>query len=648
MSTVKITDDFWGRYIKLIKDEMIPFQWDVLNDNRDIIIQKERNEEGIPADKSNAIENLKIAAGKSEGDHYGWWFQDTDVYKWLESVAYSLKHEPDKDLEDIADTAIDLIGEAQEEDGYLNTFYQIKSPQLKFRRLLESHELYGAGHLIEAAIAYYEVTQKDKLLKIACKFADCIHRHFGPEAGKIHGADGHQEIELALVKLYVCTKEEKYLLLSDYFLAIRGKDPEFYKKQLIENIEKGYSEGPISNIHLEYMQAHKPPVEQSLAVGHAVRMGYMCTGMAEVAYYTGNEKLKAACQKIWKNIVQRRMYVTGGIGSTAHGEAFTLDYDLPNDTMYCETCAAISLMYFAYSMLKLESDSQYADILERALYNNVISGMSLDGKKYFYANPLESHPETNLHNPGKGHVKSTRPDWFGCACCPPNLARTISSIDKYIYTSNGEAIYTHLYLNHTIEMSGLSVKQQIKYDNKAYITIQITADKPIQKALYFRIPSWSQEYKVYLNNERLEHVPLQRGYLKLEKEWHETEEIKIQLELPVLQLMAHPKVRVNIGKRCIQRGPFIYCLEEADNGPDLSCIYLTDETQFSVKQSAELGGIPILEGNGETLQITDRWTNNLYQYAVEPVYKPTKITLIPYYAWSNRSIGEMQVWINKK
>jgi len=644
MLTIQITDPFWGNYLKLIKNEIIPFQWDVLNDQNNIEIQKERNEAGLPSDKSNAIENLKIAAGKSEGQHYGWWFQDTDVYKWLEAVAYSLKHEPDNELETLADTVVDLIGQAQEQDGYLNTYYQLKAPHLKFKRLFESHEHYCAGHLIEAAVAYYETTGKEKLLQIACKFADCIDQHFGPEEGKIHGADGHQELELALLKLYNCTKEEKYLKLSEYFLTIRGQDPEFYQKQLLENIENGDSQGPPPHINLEYLQAHQPPIEQTTAVGHAVRLGYMVTGMAEVAYHTGNQELFTACQKIWKNIVERRMYVTGGIGSTVHGEAFTLDYDLPNDTMYCETCAAISLMYFAHSMLKHESHSQYADILERALYNNVLSGMSLDGKKYFYVNPLESHPATNHSNPGKGHVKSTRPDWFGCACCPPNLARTISSIDKYIYTFNNQSIYTHLYLNHTMKISNLTLAQEIDYGTQAKLSVNITASTSTHKALYFRIPNWTKTYRVYLNQKELNQVPVEQGYLKLEKVWQGTEQLEIHFEMPVLQITAHPKVRGNIGKRSIQRGPFIYCLEEADNGPDLASIHLTKNPEFLVKPHPELIGIPALEGNAEKLMITDN--TQLYNYDVDPIYEPIKITMIPYYAWANRSVGEMQVWVN--
>jgi len=638
MVQIKLTDNFWNQTLKLIKNEMIPFQWQVLNDNIEIEIQKERDDELIPSEKSNAIENLKIAAGLSEKEHYGWWFQDSDVYKWIEGVAHVLRHEPDPSLEELVDHVVDLIQLAQEDDGYLNTYYQIKAPHLKFKRLMESHEHYCAGHLIEAAVAYFEVTGKDKLLKVACKFADCLEENFGPEEGKIHGADGHQEIELALVKLYLCTNEAKYLQLSHYFLTVRGQDPNFYQKQL---------DDPAAKVNLKYLQAYQPPVEQTTAEGHAVRLVYMCTGMAEVAYYTGNEKLLEACRNIWNNMVQKRMYVTGGIGSTVHGEAFTGDYDLPNDTMYCETCAAIGLINFANSMLKNDPDSQYADVMERALYNNVMSGMALDGKHYFYVNPLESHPETNEANPGKSHVKSTRPPWFGCACCPPNLARTISQIENYIYTQSKQGIYTHLYINHTWEGSNMILQQE---GNGGNITIKVKTktQEPILIPLYFRIPSWTSGYRLSVNEEEVKFPEVQKGYIKLEKKWQGLVTIGLHFEMPVLQVTSHPLIRGNIGKVAIQRGPFIYCLEEEDNGPNLHLIYLTPNTKFEVKLNTELGEVPVLEGMGERLVISKAWNQQLYHYHADPVFERVKIVMVPYYAWANRELGEMRVWVNMK
>lgn len=643
MNQIKITDKFWNNYIKLIKNEMIPFQWDVMHDRLAIDIKKERDDGFSPAQKSHVIENFKIAAGLTEGNHYGWWFQDSDIYKWIEGVAGILCHYPDPKLEEWVDQATDLIALAQEEDGYLNTYYQITAPQLKFRRLDHSHELYCAGHLIEAAVAYYDATKKDKLLNIACKFADYIAENFGPEEGKIHGADGHQEIELALVKLYVCMREPKYLELSEYLLTVRGEDPDFYQKRLQENLELGLEDEPLDKVDTKYLQAYMPLIHQTTAEGHAVRMVYMCTGMAEVAYYTGNQELLTTCRTIWKNITQRRMYVIGGIGSTVHGEAFTGDYDLPNDTMYCETCAAIGLMYFAYSMLKNESKRQYADILERALYNNVISGMALDGKHYFYVNPLESNPTLAEGSPGKSHVKGTRPAWFGCACCPPNLARTISNVEKYIYTHSEDGIFTHLYLSHIARFSDLILEQEVSFGEVASIKVSVTAQSPTEKALYFRIPNWASGYHIVADGNYVE----EDGYLKFDKEWLGTETISIQFEMPVLRITAHPKVRANVGKVCIQRGPFIYCMEEADNGADLHLTYLTDSTEFQLVDS-ELSDVQLLEGIGEKLVIDEKWSGQLYDYNHQPSWSPVKIKLVPYYAWANRSVGEMQVWINQK
>ena len=643
MNPIKITDKFWSNYIKLIKNEMIPFQWDIMHDRLDIDILKERDDGFIPSEKSHVIENFKIAAGLAEGDHYGWWFQDSDIYKWIEGVANTLRHHPDLQMEEWVDQVVDLIELAQEDDGYLNTHYQIKAPHLRFRRLDQSHELYCAGHLIEAAVAYYEVTKKDKLLKIACKFADCIDENFGPEEGKIHGADGHQEIELALVKLYACTNEAKYLKLSEYLLLVRGEDPEFYEKRLKENFERGLEDDPRTKIDTKYLQAHLSTLDQATAEGHAVRMVYMCTGMADVAYYTGNQEMLEACKRIWENIVQRRMYVIGGIGSTVHGEAFTGDYDLPNDTMYCETCAAIGLVYFAYSMLKNEPNGDYADILERALYNNVISGMALDGKHYFYVNPLEVNPAFCEGNPGKSHVKGVRPAWFGCACCPPNLARTISNVEKYIYTYAGDEIYIHLYMGHIVELSGMILEQEVRFAENADIIVTITSEKPIVKTFYFRIPSWTAGYRVTFNGSYTE----EKGYLKIKKEWMGTEVINIQFEMPVLKITAHPKVRANVGKISIQRGPFIYCMEEADNGADLHLIYLMNTTVLRVIDH-ELADIQVIEGEGEKLIIDEKWSGLLYDYNHQSSWEKVKITLIPYYAWANRSLGEMQVWINQK
>lgn len=652
MVKIDITDDFWVRYIELIKDEMIPYQWNVLNDVEKIEIEKERNDASIPSEKSHAMANLKIAAGLQKGNHYGWLFQDSDVYKWIESAANSLKINFDDKLKGLIDEVVDIIDLAQDEDGYLSTFYQIEAPELKFKRLFESHELYSAGHLIEAAVAYYRATKEDKLLKVATKLVECIENNFGPEEGKIHGADGHQEVEIALVKLYEITGEKRYLELSRYFIEVRGQDPFFYQKQIEENSRLGLKKGTIPEINPVYHQAHQPIEEQQDAVGHAVRLVYMAAAMADIAYYTSDKTLFSASKRLWKSIVEKRLFVTGGIGSTVNGEAFTFDYDLPNDTMYCETCAAIGLMNFANNMLKNESDASYSNILERCLYNSVISGMSLDGKHFFYVNPLEVDPKASRLDPGKSHVKPSRPSWFGCACCPPNLARTLTSLDKYIYTQKKDVILINLMMNNNAEISfkenHLKIKQQTKLPIKGEITILFELEGESTQVIGIRIPEWAGNYFLKINNDELSYS-IENGYAYFDINEGQTN-VNISFEMPVLQISSHPKVKNNRGKVTLQRGPYIYCLEEEDNGTNLHLVHLTGTGEIKEVNIVDdtLGNIIILEAEGEKEQISPEWINQLYRRYEKPVYEKKLLKFIPYYSWANRSIGEMQVWVTKK
>ena len=649
--SIKVNDKFWERYFKLIRDEMIPYQWNVLHDQENITIDKERDDENIPSEKSHAIQNLKIAAGLAEGDHYGWLFQDSDVYKWLEAASNSYAIHPDEKLLSMMDEVISLIEAAQDEDGYISTYYQINNPKLKFRRLFESHELYCAGHLIEAAVAHYKATGSERLITVSNQFVQCIKNHFGDEEGKINGADGHQEIELALVKLYEVTKDESLLELSAYFLEVRGQDPDFYKKQLEENIENGLSQGPIPTINNEYHQSHQPVMEQEEAVGHAVRLVYMAAAMADVAYYLNNEKMYEACKKIWKNIVTKRMYITGGIGSTVHGEAFTYDYDLPNDTMYCETCASIGMMFFAKNMLKHETDASYSDILERCLYNTVISGVALDGKHFFYVNPLEVQPEACQKDPGKSHVKATRPSWFGCACCPPNIARTLTSLDQYIYSSNEDSVFAHLFMDNegeiNLDKGTVAIRQETTMPYSGNVRFYLELDNINKMRLGIRIPSWAEDFQIIKDGKEVE-GKLDRGYLYLEISKRQTV-IDVHFEMKAIQWASHPLVRGNQGKVALQRGPFVYCLEEEDNGENLHLNSITNQqvTEKPVEDSA-LGDIVLLETIGQKEKITKEWNERLYQKYVTKEVEQTQLTFIPYYTWANRSSGQMQVWVNKK
>ena len=646
--TIVLKDAFWNRYTELIRNEMIPYQWDVLHDQADIFIDKERDDAAIPSEKSHAIENFNIAAGNKEGNHYGWLFQDSDVYKWLESAANSYALHPDDKLLSMIDEVASLIEDAQEEDGYLSTYYQIEAPELRFRRLFESHELYCAGHLIEAAVAHYKATGSKRLINVSEKFVECIQASFGPEIGKVNGADGHQEIELALIKLYEVTGNKDYVDLSKWFLEIRGTDPHFYSKQLEENKDRGLNQGHIPHINTAYHQAHKPIYEQEEAVGHAVRLVYMAAAMAEVAAIHQDEKLFKAAQRLWENIITKRFYITGAIGSTVHGEAFTFDYDLPNDTMYCETCASIGLLFFAQAMLKNKIDVEYAEVMERTLYNTIISGMALDGKHFFYVNPLEVNPLASSSDPGKSHVKATRPSWFGCACCPPNIARTLTSLNKYASTSYENNLYLHLFMDveGTVKVGGQSIDLSQKVNMKEQGVVEITI-KNVKEPLtiYLRLPSWGDNF--HITGKYSGPVINENGYVSIEVT--EDTQFRLTFDMPVLMHQAHPLVRDNRGKVAIQRGPFVYCLEEEDNGEDLHLLSLTERPVVTEMSDHSLGDYVGLKAKGKRAIIDDSWNNQLYQAlgkeSKEETFEEVDLNFIPYHLWANRSKGEMMVWL---
>lgn len=638
LNNIKVTDTFWKYYIKLINEVVIPYQYQVLNDELDIDVVTERNDDSLPAGKSHALENFRIAAGITKGEHFGWFFQDSDVYKWLESVAYSLINQPNKKMEAISDGVIDLINQTQENDGYLNTFFQIKYPKLKYKQLYFSHELYCAGHLIEAAIAYDIATGKDTLLNIAIKKANNILTHFGPEKGKIHGADGHQEIELALVQLYEYTDNTDYLHLANYFIEIRGLDPNFYSNEVAENIESGLSiENP--NIDLNYLQAYIQPKLQTKAKGHAVRMLYMLIGMAKISQHTDDKDILEACKILWEDITLRKMYVTGAVGGTVHGEAFIGEYDLPNDTMYCETCASIALVNFAYEMFKITKEKQYLDVVERSLYNGVLAGASTDGKHFFYVNPLEVTPSHIKHNPDKGHVKTIRPDWLGCACCPPNFARTIASFGRYIYLTENNNLYVNFFVDSSVSTDSYSISQKsdFPYTNSSQIHYE-----GHHKYIYIRIPEWVNNFNI--NGAKYEEID--GDFVRVTV--IDNVKFEITFDQPTLFIQSNPLVSATINSVAVQRGPFIYCAEEVDNSPLLHLYTLNRDNSSS---SIELTDRVIK--NTLTLTLPSQkialWNqSSLYQSNTQYNKIDTQLTLIPYHLWGNRSENEMRIWLNSK
>lgn len=643
LKNVSIKDKFWGRYSRLIRDEVIPYQWDALNDK-------------IPgAEPSFAIRNFKVAAGELKADFGGVGFEDSDVAKWLEAVSYILTCYHDEDLEKKADETIDLISRAQREDGYINTYFMVKEPGNEWTNLLECHELYCAGHMIEAAVAYYEATGKKKLLDVVCRFVDHIDARFGSQSGKKKGYPGHPEIELALIKLYRITGEQKYLALAQYFIDERGKEPYYFAKER-QNDNRGnhFNEVDLWQFGRKYLQAHKPIRQQDSAEGHAVRATYLYSAMADLVKETGDSELYNVCKQIWNNIIEKRMYIIGGIGSTSYGEAFTFDYDLPNDTMYCETCASIGLFRFAHRMLQIEPDSQYADVMERALYNNIISGIALDGKSFFYVNPLEVYPEACENNPDKKHVKAERQKWFSTACCPPNIARTLSSIGEYIYSTDDRTIYTHLYIgnncNITLKNKKINLILQTSYPWEGEVELKLNGCAGLHFAVALRIPNFCDSFDVYLNEEKLtcRQYTLKKGYLYIDRIWEDGDVVKLVFDIKVQRYRTNLRVKDNVGKVALMRGPLVYCLEEQDNMPELHRLVLPKDSKFSVNREGNLlFGVYTIHTVGKKA-VLNEFDSMLYVRNVEIEYEDVELVFIPYYAWANRGKGEMQVWIREQ
>ncbi len=636
--SITIEDKFWKDYMELIRQNVIPYQWEALND---------RIEDAEP---SYCMQNFKVASGAIEGKFQGMVFQDSDVYKWLEAVAFSLTWHPDEQLEALADGAIDIICAAQQPDGYLNTYYIINGLDKRFTNLKDNHELYCLGHMIEGAVAYFQSTGKRKFMDTAIRYVDCVAGIFGPQEGKLHGYPGHEVIEMALVRLYRATGERRFLDLASYFIDERGKAPLYFQEENERNKNAFYWAD--SYFQYQYYQAGKPVREQEVAEGHAVRAVYLYSGMADVARENADEALLRVCEKLWDNMTRRQMYITGGIGSSQHGESFTFDYDLPNDTVYAETCASIGLIFFAIRMFEITGDSKYTDVIERALYNGVISGMSLDGKSFFYVNPLEVVPEASEKDHYKKHVKVERQKWFGCACCPPNLARLISSIGNYSYSLSEDTIWMNLYIGGKIDtlLNGKSVHFDIRtqYPWKETVEIRVETDGPSAFAYALRIPDWCRNFSVKVNGIEVEGKP-EKGYLYLERIWQNADAITLTLDMPTVINRANPKVRENMGKVAVSRGPLVYCLEEADNGSQLHRAYLENKAEFTSEYDGDLlGGIVRLKSKGQFVSETNWDKACLYQTGDELTFEEKELTWIPYYAWTNRKPGEMLVWVHQK
>lgn len=612
-TSVKVTDSFWGQRLKASREVTIPLAFS-------------------KCEETGRYENFcKAAHPSSEYKVGGLAFDDTDVYKTIEGASYSMQTYPDKKLAKYIDSVLTIVAAAQEPDGYLYTSRTMNpenphewAGSKRWEKVEDlSHEFYNLGHMIEGAIAHYQATGKKNFLNIAIKYADCVEREIGDKPGQLVRVPGHQIAEMALAKLYLVTGQQKYLDLAKFFLDKRG-----------------YTSRTDA-----YSQAHKPVLEQDEAVGHAVRAAYMYSGMADVAALTGDTGYVHAIDKIWDNVVTKKLYVTGGIGATSHGEAFGENYELPNMSAYCETCAAIGSVYWNYRLFLLHGESKYYDVLERSLYNGLISGVSLDGGGFFYPNPLES---IGQHQ---------RQPWFGCACCPSNICRFIPSLPGYVYAVHNKDVYVNLFMSNTSELNvegkKVTLTQTTEYPWNGDIRVSVSPKGKQNFTLKIRIPGWVQgevvpsnlysftdnkqlNYSVKVNGETFR-SNLDKGYFAINRLWKKGDVVEVHFDMEPRTVKANSKVEADRGKISVERGPLVYCAEWPDNDFSVLSVFMNRKPEFTVERKPELlYGIDELKTQAQTLG---------YDETGRLVTKDITLTLIPYYAWAHRGTGEMAVWL---
>jgi len=610
---VTIDDDFWTPRIAANGKEAIPHQYRMLVE-------------------TGRIDNFRAAAAKARGEEAefkGLWFNDSDVYKWIEAASYLLGRGESPKLKAQVDDTIAAIAAAPPADGYLNTFYQIRHPDKIWTCLNMGHELYCAGHLIQAAVAHFQATGERSLLDVARKFADLICSTFGE--GKRRGAPGHECIEMGLVDLYRLTGEKRYLEMAEYFVLERGKKPYIFENEV-------HPEGMSQHrFEPDYFQAQAPFPEQKEAVGHSVRALYLYAGAADVYAETGNPALWPALDAIWESLYLRRAHITGGLGSVAGIEGFGNDYELPNETAYNESCAAVAGIMWNWRMLQLEGDPRYCSAMERTVYNAFLAGISLDGKRYFYRNPLASNGEHE------------RKEWYGCACCPSNLSRMLASLGNLPYSTSDEGIWIHLYMSGTVKTKYADLKIESEFPWKGIITITVTPKTDEEFSIFLKQPIMTRETLSGINGKEqsiFDSVPIE-GYGKIRRKWKKGDWIETHLDLPLALIRANPLVNGNFGRVAAQRGPVVYCMEETDNPcPDGMIDYFAVRKRPRVKQEyipSLLGGVMKITVDG-TYPDMEKWPGGLYERATHSPQKKSLI-LIPYYAWNNRGPGSMQVWI---
>jgi DUF1680 family protein len=599
--------------------------------------------------ETGAIDNFAIAAGRKEGKFRGPFWSDSDVYKWIEGVSYSLAARRDPQLEAQVDEVISLIAAAQMKDGYLDTYFQLVYPAGRWKYLAFGHEMFCAGHMYEAAVAHFEATGKRSFLDVAIRHADHVNSVFGP--GRADGQPGHEEIELALVKLYRATGQKRYLDLARYFIDHRGKKPSFFEgeyQRLDPNFRTDFLGSTIglrtlydeffrkdpSRFDTQYSQDHLPVREQDKVVGHAVRAMYLYSGMADVAAETQDQGLFDALLRLYRDLTTKRIYVTGGIGPSAENEGFTRDYDLPNETAYQETCASIGVAMWAERMLGLTGDGRYADTMEQALYNGFLAGVALDGNTFFYDNPLSS----------RGAAR--RREWFTVPCCPTNVARIMPSIGKYVYSESQDGLWVNLYVQSRAK-AGITLEQRTDFPQSGNVTISITKPPPAEYSLFLRIPGWAGTAEIKLNGRTLQPT-VEHGYVMLRRRWAGGDRIELSFPMTVQQLEAHPAVLEDRGRVALRRGPFVYCLEEADNKFDLDRLMLPRNARFEAHFEPDLlRGVTVLSADA-ILRKPGSWDDALYRPAREAAGERTPVRAVPYCVWANRGQGKMAVWLDSK
>lgn len=612
-TSVKVSDSFWGQRLKASREVTIPLAFS-------------------KCEETGRYRNFELAAHPSDTTKVtGYSFDDTDVYKTIEGASYSLQTYPDKQLAHYMDSVLDIVAAAQEPDGYLYTARTMnpKHPHewagsKRWEKVEElSHEFYNLGHMVEGAIAHYQATGSRKFLDIAIRYADCVCREIGDGEGQVVRVPGHQIAEMALAKLYLVTGDRKYLDQAKFFLDKRG----------------------YTSRKDEYSQAHKPVIEQDEAVGHAVRAAYMYAGMADVAALTGDTSYVQAIDRIWDNIVSKKLYITGGIGATNQGEAFGKNYELPNMSAYCETCAAIGNVYVNYRLFLLHGDAKYYDVLERTLYNGLISGVSLDGGGFFYPNPLESMGQHQ------------RQPWFGCACCPSNICRFIPSLPGYVYAVKDNQVYVNLFMGNEAELKvggkKVILHQETRYPWDGHVTLTVDKNAAGTFAMKIRIPGWVRNqvvpsdlytysdgkrpgYSVKVNGEAVTSA-LEQGYFTIERKWKKGDRVELQLDMEVRTVKANGKVEADRGRMAVERGPIVYCAEWPDNSFNVLSLLMNQHPQFEVVERPDLlYGLNQIKTLVQTLE---------YDEQGRLVVKDQELTLIPYYAWAHRGPGNMAVWL---